>query len=194
LCNTTCLVLPPANFGYFNLHGLSDSSEWYGQRDPTDSIEGPDFPIALRPQDIRNSGHAPRVVFSEACYGAYIHGKKADEAISIKFLTSGTLAVVGSTSTCYGSISSPLIAADLLGRVYWGLISEGYLVGEALRRAKLYLAREMHQRQGFLDGEDQKTLISFVLYGDPLAQPYSTTVNTKLSRLLLSCLVICSPL
>jgi hypothetical protein len=31
------------------------------------------------------------------------------------------------------------------------------------------MAQEMHVRQGFLDGEDQKTLISFVLYGDPLA-------------------------
>jgi hypothetical protein len=178
----SCLVLPPAQFGYFNLHGLSDASEWYGQRDPTDSNEGPDFPIALRPQDIRNSGHAPRVVFSEACYGAFIHGKKVEDAISIKFLTSGTLAVVGSTSTCYGSISSPLIAADLLGRVYWGLISEGTLAGEALRRAKLYLAREMHRRQGYLDGEDQKTLISFVLYGDPLAQPYPVTRRTKLNK------------
>jgi tetratricopeptide (TPR) repeat protein len=180
--DVTCLVLPDAQFGYFNLHGLSDTSEWYGQRDPMDAEDGPDFPIALRPQDIRNSGHAPRVVFSEACYGAYIHGKKASEAISIKFLTSGTLAVVGSTSTCYGSIASPLIAADLLGRVYWGLISEGNLAGEALRRAKLYLAREMHQRQGYLDGEDQKTLISFVLYGDPLAQPYPITRHHKLIK------------
>jgi hypothetical protein len=179
----SCLVLPSAQFGYFNLHGLSDSSEWYGQRDPTDSTDGPDFPIALRPEDIRNSGHAPRVVFSEACYGAYIHGKRVNDAISIKFLTSGTLAVVGSTSTCYGSISSPLIAADLLGRVYWGLISEGNLAGEALRRAKLYLAREMHQRQGYLDGEDQKTLISFVLYGDPLAQPYLPTHKSKLNKI-----------
>jgi hypothetical protein len=27
----------------------------------------------------------------------------------------------------------------------------------------------MNRRQGYLDGEDQKTLISFILYGDPLA-------------------------
>jgi hypothetical protein len=40
-----------------------------------------------------------------------------------------------------------------------------------MRRAKIHLAREMHRRQGYLDGEDQKTLISYVLYGDPLAQP-----------------------
>ena len=45
-------------------------------------------------------------------------------------------------------------------------------IGEALRQAKLKLVAEMHERQGFLDGEDQKTLISFVLYGDPL---YSTS-------------------
>jgi len=32
------------------------------------------------------------------------------------------------------------------------------------------MAQTMHRRQGYLDGEDQKTLISFVLYGDPLAQ------------------------
>ena len=49
----------------------------------------------------------------------------------------------------------------------------GLSTGEALRRAKIHLASEMHKRQGYLDGEDQKTLISFVLYGDPLAQPTS---------------------
>jgi len=29
----------------------------------------------------------------------------------------------------------------------------------------------MHRRHGYLDGMDQKTLISFILYGDPLADP-----------------------
>jgi hypothetical protein len=37
-----------------------------------------------------------------------------------------------------------------------------------LRQAKVGLAEEMVKRQGYLDGEDQKTLVSFVLYGDPL--------------------------
>jgi hypothetical protein len=172
-----CLAFPPSRLGYFNLHGLPDASEWYGQRDPTEPGEGPDFPIALRPQDIRNGGSAPQVIFSEACYGAHILGKGVEDAISLKFLVSGSQAVVGSTCICYGSITTPLIAADLLGRVFWNLLSDGLAVGEALRRAKLYLAREMHHRQGFLDAEDQKTLISFVLYGDPLAQAYSSAHN-----------------
>lgn len=178
----SCLVLPACKLGYFNLHGLPDASEWYGQRDPTEPGEGLDFPIAIRPQDVRNSGQAPQVIFSEACYGAHILDKKVDEAISLKFLTSGSQAVVGSTCICYGSIGTPLIAADLLGRVFWSLVIEGVPVGEAFRRAKLHLAREMHRRQGFLDGEDQKTLISFVLYGDPLAQPYKMNRSAKVFK------------
>ena len=161
---------PIARLGYFNLHGLQDSSNWYGQRDPSEPTDLPDYPIALRPQDVVNSGQAPQVVFSEACYGAHISDKKVDQALALKFIASGTQTVVGSTCTSYGSISTPLIAADLLGHAFWKFLREGLPAGEALRRAKIHLAKEMHHRQGFLDGEDQKTLISFILIGDPLAQ------------------------
>jgi hypothetical protein len=135
----------------------------------------------MRPQDIRNSGSAPRLVFTEACYGANIAGKLIDEAIALKFLVSGTHAVVGSTCISYGSLSTPLSSADLLGRVFWNLLQEGFAAGESLRRAKIHLTREMHRRQGFLDAEDQKTLISFVLFGDPLAQPFQTKVSPKIT-------------
>ncbi|MBN1666357.1 MAG: hypothetical protein JW862_04695 [Anaerolineales bacterium] len=161
----------PAHLGYFNLHGLEDSGEWYGQRDPLETSDGPDYPVALRPQDVVNSGRAPQIVYSEACYGAHIIDKTPQNALALKFLQSGSLAMVGSTCTSYGSISMPLIAADLLGQAFWKLLLSGHPAGEALRRAKIHLAREMHRRQGYLDGEDQKTLISFLLYGDPLAQP-----------------------
>ena len=58
--------------------------------------------------------------------------------------------------------------------MFWNLLQEGFTAGESLKRAKIHLTREMNQRQGFLDAEDQKTLISFVLFGDPLAQPFQT--------------------
>ncbi len=164
-------LLPIAKLGYFNLHGLPDACEWYGQRDPTEHSNQPDYPIALRPQDIPNNGKAPQIVFSEACYGALIQNKKIEEAIALKFIASGTKAFIGSTCISYGSISPPLVSADLLGNIFWKFLKEGLTAGEALRRAKIQLAREMMQRQGYLDGEDQKTLISFVLFGDPLAQP-----------------------
>ncbi len=160
----------PLQLAYYNLHGMAETAEWYGQRDPQTTPDGPDYPVALRPSDVINSGRAPQVVFTEACYGAYIFDKTVENALSLKFLDSGSKAVIGSTVTSYGSVTTPLIAADLLGQAFWKLLNEGHPVGEALRRAKIAMAQAMHSRQGYLDGEDQKTLISFVLYGDPLAQ------------------------
>jgi len=166
------LLTSPSQLAYFNLHGIADSALWYGQRDPCEpgTDDQPDFPIALRPDDVQNSGRAPQIIFSEACFGAHIIDKAVDQALALKFLTSGSQAVIGSTCTSYGSVTMPLIAADLLGRSFWAYLQEGFHAGEALRRAKIALVREMIARQGYLDGEDQKTLISFILYGDPLAQ------------------------
>jgi hypothetical protein len=158
---------PSARMGYFNLHGLEDSGYWYGQRDPSEPGDLPDYPVALRPQDI---GDAPQVVFSEACYGAHVEGRNEEGALALKFLGAGSQSFAGSTCTSYGSITTPLIAADLLGHAFWKYLREGIPAGESLRRAKIHLAKEMHRRQGYLDGEDQKTLISFLLFGDPLAQ------------------------
>jgi hypothetical protein len=167
--NMPSVVSRPSPLSYFNLHGLENSPEWYGQRDPLrDHSEAVEFPIALRPEDVVNSGRAPKIVFTEACYGAHVIGKTEETALSLKFLASGSQAVIGSTKISYGSVTPPLIAADLLGRLFWDQLRRAVPVGEALRLAKLKLATEMHDRQGFLDGEDQKTLISFVLYGDPL--------------------------
>jgi hypothetical protein len=170
----------PVRLSYYNLHGLEDAPEWFGQRDPLRDLQvSEEFPIALRPADVVNSGRAPAIVFTEACYGANIQGKSVEEAMCLKFLASGSRAVIGSTKISYGSVTPPLIAADLIGRLLWENVNRGLPVGEALRRAKLSFAAEMHRRQGFLDGEDQKTLISFVLYGDPLYVLESTSAATE---------------
>ncbi|MFN2199299.1 MAG: C25 family cysteine peptidase [Anaerolineales bacterium] len=168
-----------SRFGYFNLHGIQDSPNWFGHNNPTAPENGPDYPVALQPSDIVGSESSPSVIFSEACYGAYIHGRKANETIPLRFLASGTRAFVGSTATAYGSVNTPLIAADLLGEYFWKFIRKSLPVGEALRRAKIELIQEMDRRQGYLDGEDQKTIISFVLYGDPLFNPIHAERQAK---------------
>ncbi|MDO9085763.1 MAG: hypothetical protein Q7U53_06115 [Anaerolineaceae bacterium] len=154
------------DFGYFNLHGLIDRPEWFGQRDFLDP-PGNDYPIALSPNDLLNNGKSPKVVLTEACYGGHVFGKNENESIALKYLSLGTNVVIGSTSTSYGSVAPPLIAADLFAQLFWQHIREGYLVGECFQRAKIAFVQEMMKRQGYLDGEDQKTLIQFVYYGDP---------------------------
>ena len=159
------------NAGYFNLHGVKDGPHWYGQKDFRNTNNGPDYPIALSPSMFNEDHPSPKLILSEACYGANIHKKQYEDALVIKCLDTGTHNFIGSTCIAYGSITPPLIAADYLAETFWKNVLEGLPVGYALMQAKLSLAEEMTKIQGFLDGEDQKTLLSFVLYGDPLAVP-----------------------
>ena len=157
-----------AKCAYFNLHGLPNSNEWYGQKDFSETLEGPDFPVAISTDIIEKVINNIDMVFTEACYGGYIFNKKIEESMALKLLDIGSQGVVGSSCIAYGSVFTPLIGADLLAFIFWKYIKDGYSFGSALRQAKIGLIKVMMQRQGYLDGEDQKTLLSFNLYGDPL--------------------------
>jgi tetratricopeptide (TPR) repeat protein len=172
-------ALLPTHLGYFNLHGIQDGVEWYGQKCQDEDPDSPDYPVAMSPKDIQNGDRVPEFIFSEACYGAFLKDQKTDESMALKFLSGGTSAFVGSTCVSYGSVTKPLIAADLLAQGFFDQLKEGQAVGNALRRSKINLAREMSSRQGYLDGEDQKTLLSFILYGDPLAVLKKNSPSSK---------------
>lgn len=166
--NLDALTIKEAEFAYFNLHGLDDSPNWYGQKDISNTDTTPDFPVAIQPSLIDLNATKPRIVFSEACYGAYIINKLSDESLSLRFLSSSCRTFIGSTCIAYGSIYPPLIGADQFAYLFWNLIAKDYTVGDAYIRAKMNLMKSILRRQGYLDGEDQKTLLSFVMYGDPL--------------------------
>lgn len=161
------LALGPARYGYFNLHGVETGPNWYGQRDPTFPADYPSFPVALRPEDVGTLGCVPEVVFSEACYGAAAEHRTPEDALCLKFLASGSKMFLGSTCVAYGGLNSTPEAADLLALFFWQEIMEGRSGGVAFQQAKVAFAEHLDRRQGYLDGEDQKTLISFVYYGDP---------------------------
>lgn len=187
LTKTQQISIPSATAGYFNLHGLADSPEWFGQSDPTESngnlVASADHPVALQPGDILlNPETGMEIIFSEACFGAYTMEKDSSTSIALAFLKKGCRAFVGSTSTSYGSNGTPLIAADYLAYEFWKNLRQGLPAGESLRQAKLSMARELSKTYGYLDGEDQKTLTSFVLYGDPLAQVNAVQSSPKVVR------------
>lgn len=161
------LPLGRSRYGYFNLHGIADGPNWYGQRDPAFAADYPAFPIALRPEDLDSLGGVPEVVFSEACFGALAEGKSTETALCLRFLDSRTHMFVGSTCIAYGGLNSTPEAADLLASFFWQEIMAGRTGGVALQQAKVAFAQYLSGRQGYLDGEDQKTLISFVYFGDP---------------------------
>lgn len=167
---------PPANFmlfdqkwinnrlyQYFNLHGGEDTPNWYGQYK-----EGEAMPIAFSSDNIDNAKVVGAVVYCEACYGSNIINKDVNEALSLKFLSSKAICMVGSTKVAYGDEKPPSVDADLLGIKFLGNVKNyGMTFGEALMKAKQHFAKEMIGRQGNLDETDQKTLLEFLLFGDP---------------------------
>lgn len=165
---------------YCNLHGLENTAEWFGES-TSFANQTSQYPVALKPSDITNNSHTPNVVFTEACYGANILNKQsADEALCLHFMNLGSIAVVGSTRIAYGALGTPLIGADLIGKFFYSHLNKGIPIGETLRRSKIGLAQTMNSRQGFLDGEDQKALLSFVLFGDPLLKGPKMIPNNSL--------------
>jgi tetratricopeptide (TPR) repeat protein len=161
------LVGARPRLAYFNLHGVEGEAPWYGQRDPEFAADYPLFPVALMPDAITPSCAKGITVFSEACYGADILARTARDSIAVKYMAAGARAFVGSTRLAYGSLTPPLACADLLGRFFWTALLNGMSSGQALQWAKLAFANDVMGRQGYLDAEDQKTLLTFNLLGDP---------------------------
>jgi len=163
------LWLQKKDYLYFNVHGSKVSANWYGQ-------QGGEYPVAMRPLNIED---AAGVVASESCYGAYIVDKTEEDAICLKFLAQDeVIGFCGSTTIAYGPVAPPSSEADLLVRYFFEYLRQGFTLGESFKNAKLDFARKALRRHGFLDDDDQKTLLQFVLYGDPTLRVQKTIARS----------------
>jgi len=146
-------------FSYFNLHGSEETKYWYGQK-------GENYPVAFSPENLNDVNCSNAVIFSEACYGANIINKSASDAISLKFLERKAICVVASTKIAYGPSEPPSTDADLLGKLFFKNVINKESFGIALMKAKQNFVVES-SKKGYLDATEKKTLIEFVLYGEP---------------------------
>ncbi|MGH2459473.1 MAG: tetratricopeptide repeat protein [Chloroflexota bacterium] len=180
-------------FFYFNLHGALDAAAWYGQVPSDRSIDSLTLPIAITPELLSEADFTAPIVFSEASHAANVGAKTATSSLALRFLSEGAAAFIGSTATAYGTVEPPLAGADLLGQLFWENLRDGERIGDALRRAKVQYADDLLERQGYLDGDDQKTLLAFVLFGDPLIpvfqrlddRPFDVKSDDDVPRVLL---------
>jgi hypothetical protein len=148
---------------YFNLHGKQDGRVWYGQVDELLRGRSEQFPAAVTAQDVTTADAANCLVLTEACYGATLR----KGSIARKFLRHGAT-VIGSTAMSYGALEPPLVGADLLSQLLLQGLSRGLRADEALLRAQRLFVATVAREQGFLDAEDRKTVLTFVLLGNPL--------------------------
>jgi tetratricopeptide (TPR) repeat protein len=164
---------------YFNLHGAAGLPNFYGQPDAVWPGAATRLPVALRPDQIDADIADGVLILSEACYGAEIVGRTVDTSIPLRALAHGALAFVGATVNAYGTMTDPLIGADLLFQHMLKHLARGEPVGRALHQARIEFAQDMYRRQGFLDDVDIKTLIEFVLLGDPWGALYDAPIEPK---------------
>jgi len=87
----------------------------------------------------------------------------------LKFLERKAICVVASTKIAYGPSEPPSTDADLLGKLFFKNVINKESFGIALMKAKQDFVVES-SKKGYLDSSEKKTLIEFVLYGDPMYQ------------------------
>jgi hypothetical protein len=155
--------LDGARLLYCNLHGVIDGAPWYGQRRSTSPL----LP-ALRPSDLSGLDLRGALMISEACYGAAIAGRNADTSLALAFLAGGAAGFVGATAISYGPPAPPAGEADLIALHFLRALKRpGATLGAAFMAAQMGLIRDTIALQSTLDEDDLKTLLEFVLYGDP---------------------------
>jgi hypothetical protein len=148
---------------YCNLHGVRGGATWYGQA-KGDSALAP----ALRPADLTGLSLAGALVVSQACFGARLAPQGSQRSLALGFLAGGARGFIGALALTYGAISLPIAESDLLVRcLFQELARPGISLGLAFQAAHERMLREVLRRQGFVDAGDMKTLLEFVLYGDP---------------------------
>jgi hypothetical protein len=150
---------------YFNLHGFIDDPDWKCY-----SVVQKDFVPAVTPDGLDRSCVAGAVSFAECCYGAQIEGRSADNSCALKLVQAGA-SFIGATGLAFGSyIASDLFLedADFLARAFFQGVGAGQSIGSSLRNArKLYLNDSVEDRTGNVWQYKQKTLLQFVLFGNP---------------------------
>lgn len=154
---------------YFNLHGFSGDSDWQGY-----STVQRSFVPAVTPDGLNRSFVGGAVSFAECCYGAQIVGRTPDNSCALKLVQEGA-SFIGATGLAFGSyIASDLVLedADFLARAFFQGLSAGVPLGSALQQARSeYLSDSTEAQSGEIWQCKQKTLLQFVLYGNPQTIP-----------------------
>jgi hypothetical protein len=151
-------------------HGAPNDSWFYGQR-------GYDYPEVMRSTSLRKKTRKATVVGSMCCFGANIFDPldptaqhPGEPPISSVYLRQGAFGFLGSTCTAWVGLDT-MLCSDWIVSAFLKSVLAGASLGRAALEARQNLAR-WGQTQGDLpDSADDKTLIQFMLLGDPSIHP-----------------------
>ncbi len=143
---------------FINCHGAAGDPQFYGQ-------QGDTYPVAMHSTKTRPKVKLGAVVAAECCFGAelYDHGMlRTAQPLCMAYLLNGAAAFLGSTTIAYGPADSNA-QADLITQYFMDAVLNGASSGRALLKARQDLIR----KASMSGATNLKTLVQFVLYGDP---------------------------
>ncbi len=157
-------ALAGARMVYANVHGVRTSSAWFGQ--PFGSLVLTPAVTAANLETLTGAA-----IISQACYGARLDDPQGARSLAVAFLAAGVDALIATNVLAYGAPDPPPGESDLLAtQLLMALRTPGVRLGDAVLAAHAALLRNLLRTRGSLGADDVKTLLSFVLYGDPALQ------------------------
>lgn len=148
---------------YFNLHGFDGDPAWKSYDSARDQFLDVVNPESFLPENVAGS-----VVISEACYGAQVVARTADNSCALRLQRAGALAVIGATGLVFGSELQPWLTIDNADQLVPMLLESatpGKALGSALAEARQrFLGVKCN---GAPNVYERKTALQFMLLGDP---------------------------
>ena len=160
---------------FFNCHGGLRTSEFYGQ--PNENSNS--FPVCLESNMLDKKISYGTVTAAECCYGGLLYNpnrpNKIHLPISNTYLKNNAIAFVGSTTAAYGPSDSQG-GADYITQYFLIAIQKG---GASTGRAFLEAQQRFVEKGDVkMDPTDLKTIIQFLLLGDPSITPIEDSPKT----------------
>lgn len=155
-----------ARVHFFNCHGGYRTPEFYGQK-----TERSQTPVCFQSSGLAGKISFGTVVAAECCYGGLLYNPyrpgPIDPPICNTYLREGAMGFAGSTTAAYGP-SSGQGAADYITQYFLISIRKGASLGRAFLEAR---QRFVEKGDVQMDPMDLKTIIQFLLLGDPSITP-----------------------
>lgn len=151
-------------------HGAEIDPKFYGQ-------QGSSYPTILSSGVLEPRVSPRTIVGAMCCYGAQVFSPEDPAVqpggrwpIAAAYLRRGAYGVLGSTKIAWVG-RSEMLCADWIVARWLRALRNGASIGRASVETKQEYLRMVQQQRGAPGIEDEKTLLEFVLLGDPAIQP-----------------------
>jgi len=151
-------------------HGSEIDAHFYGQK-------GKSYPEVLFSTTVSSRAGKGTLVGAMCCYGAQVYSPSDPVAIppgalpiSLSYLATGATGFVGSTKIAWVGLDE-MMCADWIVAYYLRKCMDGASTGRALLEAKQDFLQYLQKQGQEPDTADEKTMIEFVLLGDPSVHP-----------------------